>query len=264
MSYEEMKIESKDEDKKKRDEEAELMRDYLKTKLDELNASDKITAEQVEALILFITQIDKDKPLVASEDDLNGLFSELRKFNGSDVASFAAQTLSFLFSKEGKYTDIKKYREKILARSLMRSGFKIFPDNFVFSYGVDEGGAHIHLSNPNEGEAKSVGSDVLVLRKFLSGLVQFAGEVVEKDDNIKIISATSTLLARPELARFLESLGFVNKGEMNEEERRAHFKNETEPVIKLEATRELFLAKMKNKNQQTLQKQMIKLIREAK
>lgn len=265
MTFEEPKQESVSPEELLRQQEAKQMCEYIQTKLGELNALNRPPSEQIEMLISFLQEVDKDKPITIEEKNLHGLLSDLRAFKTGQVPSYAADLISAMMAKEGKYSNKRKYQEKIMSRNLTRHGFKTFPDNFVFSYGIDKDYAHIHLANPYATSDKmGAGSGLAVLREFISGLVQFAHEVVEKDESIKVVSATSKLLAKPEMAKCLESLGFVNKGVISDEKHKAHFHTETEPVIELVADRESFLTKIKNMDARMLQRQMIKLIRELK
>lgn len=127
--------------------------------------------------------------------------------------------------------------------------------------------AHIHLTNPyiEKGhDVTSGASGVAALRMFLKGLKQFADEVVTQNPDMETITATSVILSRPEFVSFLEKLGFGNTGEMDAEFRKRHFKDEKRPVMGTVATRESFLAAMKDMDFKKLQAEALKVLRAAK
>ncbi len=83
--------------------------------------------------------------------------------------------------------------------------------------------------------------EVVIL--FFEGMKKLAGET-KKDGRIKHIKATSTLIvARPKAFRYA---GFTLEGPITDEERTAHFADETRPVAWASMSRETLLEKYGN------------------
>lgn len=237
--------------------------------LGERNLLHSSPAEQSAALGLYLRAADRDSAFFTEDRDVADLILELHGYGGADFPAYAARRIQARLEKEGKYSDKKAFQEKIFVRKQALRGWRTFPGNFAFSYGIEpeERLAHIHLSNPyiEKGQDETAGAPgAAALFMFLKGLKQFADEVVGQDPAIEKITASSVILGRPEFAGILKMLGFGNLGEIPGELKRRHFMGETRPVIGMEAPRAAFLEALRRTDSRTLRAEAIKLLRAAK
>lgn len=106
--------------------------------------------------------------------------------------------------------------------------------NDIVSYGISGDDLYIHFSPAEDmtlGKAREL---------FTQGLHNLA-KVLEKHDEVKVISATSWMVAaQPKL---IERFGFTVEGPIDEETRMRDFALETRPVNRASISREDFLQK---------------------
>lgn len=108
---------------------------------------------------------------------------------------------------------------------------KFISVNELVSYGMEDDFIHIHIVPEKKVEN--------IISKFREGLEELA-KIVDKNENIKEISATSWLIAQsPEALE--KRYGFTIDGKISEEFKKAHFADEKREVWGAHIDREEFL-----------------------
>lgn len=108
------------------------------------------------------------------------------------------------------------------------------PLNESLSYGKTKDVIHIHVA---PSETLSAGTQLVLLRDGLRNL----RKIVENDETIKKITATSWIVATEQGKGIMEKLGFTVTGEISSEMREKFFKSDDRPVSEAIITRDEFL-----------------------
>jgi len=130
--------------------------------------------------------------------------------------------------------------EKIQREALVeRGGGRVKKINEILLYSeAPEGIIHIHLAPAKElAKEQGIGG---VKKLVIEGLEKLA-EIVEKNEGIKEIRATSWIVAK--IPQLIEKLGFTVMGEIDEEIRKKYFANDERKISTAIITREEFLKK---------------------
>jgi hypothetical protein len=163
----------------------------------------------------------------AALEDAN--FSE----NADAYADALVSTLQPIIGLAATYP--KEFAE--MRRRVFRAGAedKWTHVNDLLSYGIDEDELHLHLSPAENVDPASI------FALFSEGLGSLA-KVVENNDEVKKITATSWIVATPAGEQLLKrKFGFTVAGLIDEQTRQEHFQNEVRPVAHAYILREDFL-----------------------
>jgi len=192
----------------------------------------------------FLADKISNEPIFRDIESNQDLAQAIKDYEGDNLASFVAERAGKIWEREGKYTDPYKYSLDLFKADREREGYTMV--NEFFYYGVDKNRAHIHLRNPYAAAGMdSPGANVMSLRGFLKGLVQFAQDIRERRD-AKRITATSPLLTNPQMTALMQSVGFKDMGPVSDEIRNNHFKGDTRDIHLMVADKGEFCEKVKD------------------
>ena len=131
--------------------------------------------------------------------------------------------------KKIEMKEVKEWRENIINED----GNIRLSD--VLYAGLSEKSAHIHLAAAHDYMTKERIADFD--KEIKNGLKNLA-KLIEPMKNIEKVIATSWIVAKS--PKRLEKLGFTIEGEISEEERNKHFKNDTKTIHKASIDRKQF------------------------
>ncbi len=150
--------------------------------------------------------------------DMNAVEQTIRGLEGAEPETFTSQAIEVIQNMirilESEAPDLF---ERIQRRIFVTEGvFTSLDDEDFMSYGVgDHGWAHMHVA-----PGRTLGERMLPL--MASGMRSLC-EIVQEDEEIQGVTATSPIVASRKYGALLEQLGFELRGEVSAELRERHF-----------------------------------------
>lgn len=169
-----------------------------------------------------------------SQFEIDGIRNKFQSYCSlEDKEEFIKQGLDSLKPLiEWKKNNEAAFEAKMRENFVSASGFTRL--NESLSYGKDKDDIHIHVA---PSETLSVGQKLNLLKDGLRRLQ----EIVKNDEEIKLVSATSWIIATEKGQGIMEKLGFEVTGLISKELKERFFRSETRPVFGAYIKREDFL-----------------------
>jgi len=210
----------------------EEMNDKLENALSVIFAEKKTGQERIEEIITKTGPYLKEKYMGETAEDIK---ARLKKCEGIEDENEFVQRIKEILQPVIDFKLSKPEEFEEIARKEFIDNGKFTPVNEMIAYGEgDDGWLHIHIAPHETSSIKEK------LRLFKEGMKKLA-EMAKKDENIKGLTGTSWIIA--EFPKALERFGFTLTGEISDELRESHFKNEKRTIHGAQISREELIEK---------------------